>query len=173
MKLSEKEKGLETIFSFFEAEKQKLYHSPFNLIGQNNDDSCVTACVRMILADFGIRQSEAFVASSLETSGGAYLSKIPVVIKEFELKSDFIWRDDLTFEDLKNSIIQQSVIVSVKRKEAKFGHALIIDAMIGNEVRLRDPLPRGQGKSYAVSVDNFKEVWLKENGKGNGVVYDK
>jgi len=43
-----------------------------------------------------------------------------------------------------------------------------VDAIIGDKIQLRDPLPMGQGKSYAVTSETFMEVWLK-----SGVIYVK
>lgn len=173
MKIKGKEKGLESIFSFFESKDQKPYNSPFAVFGQNNKDSCVAASIKMILNDAGIKKPESYIISTLETGGGAYLSKSPQILAEFGLTTKFIWKNDLTFEQLKESLGQYKSMVSVKVKGADFGHALIIDAIIDGEIRLRDSLPVGQGKSYAVSIEKFKEVWLRENNTGSGIIYDK
>lgn len=173
VKIKGQEKGIENIFSFFEGKHQKQYASPFSKFGQSNKDSCVAASVKMLLNDADIQESESYIASALETRGGAYLSKVPQVLTIFGLKTNFVWKNDLTFEQLKESLQQNISIVSIIREDADFGHALVIDAIIDGDVRFRDPLPVGQGKSYAVSIEKFKEVWLRENNKGIGVVYDK
>ena len=122
----------------------------------------------MILADFGIDAPESYLASALETDGGAYLSKVPQTLKKFGLNVNFEWRKNLTPADLSKFLEHGSAIVFIQRKEGKFGHALIADDIIDKEIRLRDPLPRGQGNSYGVSIEKFSSVWLK-----SGVVYVK
>lgn len=153
------DKGIEAIFSFFDEAEQKPYFSPFPVIAQFNEDSCVAACARMILAEFDIEQPESWVASALATQGGALLSKLPKVLNEdFALPRKYEWRNNLSFEDLVQGTERARAVVSVKRKGEDFGHALVIDRIINEEVRLRDPLPIGLGRSYAVTVDTFLEV---------------
>jgi hypothetical protein len=168
----DKQKGFETIFPFFEFIKQKPYQTEFELIGQSHKDSCLAAVIKMLLSDFRISQPEAYISSVLEMKDGAYLSKVPSVLSEFGLDLNFKWRTNLTFEELKTAVINQRAIVSVKRVRTNFGHALIIDAIIDGEVRLRDPLPLGIGRSYAVSIEDFKNFWLRNDGLGIGVIYD-
>lgn len=156
MKLKFTVKGIDSLFSFFDESEQMPYSSPHNLIGQINDDACVAACARMILADFGINAPESYLASALETKRGAYLSKVPRVLKEFGLKDNYEWRKTLTISDLSKAVENGRSIVSLQRKDAKFGHSVIADDIIDEKVRLRDPLPTGQGKSYAVSLENFR-----------------
>ena len=168
MKLKITVKGIDSLFSFFAESEQKQYFSPHKIISQFNEDSCVAACARMILADFSINAPESYLASALETEGGAYLSKVPQVLKDFGVKSNYEWRADLTITDLSEAIKTECAIVLLQRKNAKFAHALIIDDIINAEIRLRDPLPIGQGKSYAVSLETFTEVWLKA-----GIIYVK
>ena len=74
----------------------------------------------------------------------------------------------MTISDLSKAVENGRSIVSLQRKDAKFGHSVIADDIIDGKVRLRDPLPTGQGKSYAVSLENFSDVWLK-----SGVIYVK
>lgn len=166
------DRGIESNFPFFNETEQKPYSSPFIIIAQFNQDSCVAACARMILSEFGIEQPESWLSAALETQGGALLSKLSKVLNEdFALPRRYEWRNDLTFEDLKRAAEKARAVVSVKRKGDDFGHALVIDRIINNEVRLRDPLPIGQGKSYAVAFDKFLEVWLRNEQTGMGVIY--
>lgn len=164
-------KGIDLLFPFFAESEQKFYQPPQKLISQMSADTCVAACMRMILGDFDIDFPESYVASALETSNGALLSKVPPIFKEFGLRQIYNWRKDLKLTDLTIALKRASAIVSVKRKGAVFGHALVIDAIFNNEIRLRDPLPRGLGKSYAVALETFSEVFLVNGKTGAGVIY--
>lgn len=167
MKLKIKGRGIDALFSFFAESEQLPYSSPHNLIAQNNDDACVAACARMILADFGIDAPESYLAAALETADGAYLSSLPRILKEFGAESGYEYRRNLTPGDLSEALNRgYGAAVSVRRENTKFGHSVIVDDIIGDRVLLRDPLPIGQGKSYAVSLVRFTRVWLK-----SGVVY--
>ena len=168
MKIEITIKGIDSLFSFFAESEQIPYQSPYKLIAQLNRDSCVAACARMILADFGIDAPESYLASALETEGGAFVSKVPQALKAFGLVHNFAWKRNLTIGELSEFLEHSRAIVSLRRKDTKFGHSIIADAIIGDEVRLCDPLPKGQGKSYAISLENFSSVWLK-----SGVVYVK
>lgn len=161
------DKGFELLFSFFDESDQIAYQTPHELISQSNNDSCVAACVQMVLTDFGIYESQNYLASALETRRGAFLSKVPSVLREFEI-TGFQWQKNLTLTALLNSLESNSAIVSLQRKNTKFGHSVIADDIIDDTMRLRDPLPRGQGKSYAVALETFMGVWLK-----SGVIYVK
>ncbi len=74
----------------------------------------------------------------------------------------------MTIADLSATLENGFAVVSVKRKNTKFGHSIIADAIIENTIQLRDPLPVGQGKSYAVALEIFIKVWLN-----SGVIYAK
>jgi hypothetical protein len=67
MKLKITHQGIDELFSFFDETEQIPYQSPHKLIAQFNSDTCVAACARMILADFGIEAPESYLASALET----------------------------------------------------------------------------------------------------------
>lgn len=159
------DKGFEFLFTFFEESQQIEYQTPHLLFPQLNDETCVAACVQMILSDFGIFQPQSFLISELETNRGAFLSKVPQVLEEFDVKG-FVWKKDLEITDLSNALKTNPSIVSLRRKNANFGHAVIADAIINDTIGLRDPLPIGQGKSYAVKLKTFQEVWLE-----SGIIY--
>ena len=168
MKIEITIKGIDSLFSFFPESDQIFYQSPHKLIPQFSKDTCVAACARMLLADFGIDAPESYLASALETDGGAYLSRVPQTLKAFGLVDNFEWRKNLTIAELSKFLKHGRAIVFLQLKNAEFGHSVIVDDIIGHEVRLCDSLPRGQGKSYAVSLEKFLSVWLK-----SGVVYGK
>ena len=168
MKIKITVKGIDSLFSFFDASEQKPYLSTRKVIAQLNADTCVAACARMILADCGIDAPESYLASALETRGGAYLSKAPQVLRDFGVKGNYEWSNKLTIADLSKAVKNRRAIILLQRKNAEFGHSIIVDDIIDDKVRLCDPLPVGQGKSYAVSLDIFTQVWLE-----SGVVYVK
>ena len=168
MKIKITVKGIDSLFSFFAESEQLPYQTPHRLIAQFSRDTCVAACARMILADFGIDAPESYLASALETDGGAYLSKVPQALKTFGLNVNFEWKKTLTIAELSKFLKHGRAIVFLQRKNEEFGHSVIADDIIDEEIRLRDPLPRGQGKSYAVTLEKFSSVWLK-----SGVVYVK
>jgi len=168
MKIKITVKGIDSLFSFFDESEQTPYSSAHKTIAQFNADTCVAACARMILADFGIDAPESYLASALETRGGAYLSKVPQVLKDFGVKGNYQWRNKLTIADLSEAVKNGRAIILLQRKNAEFGHSVIVDDIIDDKVRLCDPLPVGQGKSCAVSLETFTGVWL-----GSGVIYVK
>ena len=170
MKSKITDKGFELLFSFFAENEQIEYQTSHELIPQYSDDTCVAACMRMILSDFGIYAPESYIASALETSNGAFLSNAPKVFEEFGLSQKYEWRKDLSLADLSKALEQGNAIVSVKRRGEIFGHALVIDAIFESEIRLRDPLPRNEGKSYAVTIETFSEVFFRKGKTGFGVV---
>ena len=122
--------GFELLFSFFNENEQIPYQTSYELIPQSSADTCVAACLRMVLADFGIDAAESYLASAIETSDGALLSKAPKVLMDFGLRQNYEWRNDLSFTDLSNALKRGNAIVSVKRDGADFGHALVIDAIL-------------------------------------------
>ena len=171
MKLKTKDKGIESLFSFFAESEQMPYTSSRKVIAQINADACVAACARMILADHGIDAPESYLAAALEISDGALLSQMPRVLKDFGLRQSFEWRADLSFADLSEALRRGSAVVTLRRARAKFGHALVAYDIFDDEVRLPDPLPKGLGKSYAVSLEKFSEVFLRKRATGTGVIY--
>ena len=80
MKSKITDKGFELLFSFFAENEQIEYQTPYELIPQSSIDTCVAACMRMILASFEIRIPESYLASALETDDGAYPSRVPNVL---------------------------------------------------------------------------------------------
>ena len=167
MKSKITDKGFELLFSFFAENEQIEYQTPHELISQSSIDTCVAACMRMILTDFEIRIPESYLASALETDDGAYPSRVPNVLNALGIDV-YQFQRDLTIADLSAALEKGFAIVSVQRKNTKFGHSVIADAIIDDTIRLRDPSPLGQGKSYAVALETFTEVWLK-----SGVIYVK
>ena len=122
MKSESEDKGFELLFSFFAENEQIEYQSPHELIPQTSLDTCVAACLRMILADFEIRIPESYLASALETNDGAYPSRVPNVLNALGIDV-YQWKKDLTVADLSAALEKGFAIVSVQRKNAIFGHS--------------------------------------------------
>lgn len=121
MKIKMTVKGIDSLYSFFAEGEQMPYQTPYNLIAQFSKDTCVAACARMILADFGVDAPESYLASDLETDGGAYLSRVPQTLKTFGLNVNFEWRKNLTITELSKFLKHGRAIVFLHRKNEKFG----------------------------------------------------
>ena len=131
------------------------------VFGQGAQDSCVAACCRMLLHDSGIETAESYLRAALKLDQGSYLSQVPDVLRDFEAKQEFVYRNDLTLDDLRDVVRSSPAMAFVKRASDRAGHALLVDAISEDQVFLRDPLPLGSGKAYRVSVSDFVQVWLR------------
>lgn len=152
---------------FFTDEENFPYEPAGASIGQTQDYSCVAASTRMILSDNDIDLPEAFLRNALETNEtGTALSKTVKLLND-EIKSgQYIFNRKTDFETLRASVEKGSAIVNVRRESLV--HSLIVDKIEDDMVFLRDPLPVGKGKAYAVSVQTFQKRWLI-SGKNHGL----
>lgn len=142
-----------------------------SVFGQGAQDSCVAACCRMLLDDYGIEQAEAYLREALNLDQGSYLSQVPATLQAFEMAQEFVYRDDLTLDDLKLAVQLGSALVFVKRVQDTTGHALLVDEITESHIAIRDPLPLGMGKAYRVSVADFVSVWLRPKSlRGRAVI---
>lgn len=131
------------------------------VFGQGAQDSCVAACCRMLLHDYGIEQAEAYLREALNLDEGSYLSQVPATLQTFGLAQEFVYRNDLTLDELKLAVQRDTALAFVKRAQDMAGHALLVDEITTNRVALRDPLPLGMGRTYRVPVSDFVRVWLR------------
>ena len=154
------DKGFELLFSFFAENEQIEYQTPHSLISQSSDENCVAACVQMILSDFGIEYPQSYLASALETGGGAYPSKIPYVLNEFGIDV-FQWEKDLTITDLSAVLESGFAVVSVQRKNTKFGHSVIADAIIDDTISVARPFADWTRKKLRSYFGNFYRSLVK------------
>ncbi|MDQ3687680.1 MAG: hypothetical protein M3430_19060 [Acidobacteriota bacterium] len=115
----------------------------------------------MLLRDQGVDTAESYLSNALKIEEGAYLSSVPSVLRDFGLSKAYIYRDDLTLEELSEALTRATVIASIKRPRDMDAHALLVDALDDGWVWIRDPLPKGSGSAYKVSSATFSQVWLR------------
>ena len=155
---------------FFAAKETFPYQPNGKLLGQGNESSCVAACVRMLLADEGSEQPEAFIRQALKAEDGAFLSALPETLKSFGSGRAFQYRRDLTEQELRAAASRGVVVAYVSPVGKDAGHALLLDGITDDGVLIRDPLPENQGTAYRVSLADFLEVWLNpQNNLGRAV----
>jgi len=131
-----------------------------SLRGQSYGGSCVAACVRMLLDDFGLNVPEAYIrnAVGVDALTGGFISKVPEGLEELGFPRDALYEPALTLPSLRWHAGKSAVIVSVSL--AGYGtHALVVDSFAGEYVNLRDPLPVAIGSTYGVHQDDFTKAW--------------
>ncbi len=79
------------------------------LIGQLHDDSCAAACVRMLAADEGIHQPEAYLRHLLKTDKGTFLSRIPATLSSLGLRKPYLYIRDLKLYELQKATTRGGV----------------------------------------------------------------
>jgi ABC-type bacteriocin/lantibiotic exporter with double-glycine peptidase domain len=156
---------------FFVAEETLPYKPRGELIGQMTDESCVAAVCRILLQQFGEDEPEAYLRNALSVDRlGAFLSRVPDVIENYQLSVTYIYRNDLTLEELKAATQKGFAAVNVGFVERGF-HSLVIEGFEEEFVLIRDPLPPVRGSAYKVRLEIFIAAWLSEDTqRGIGVV---
>jgi hypothetical protein len=154
---------------FFITEKIFDYTPAGKLSGQSSDYSCVAGAARMILRDNGIDLPEAYLRAELKTTKeGTPLSHVAGVLTE-EIGNKYVFRGKMKFDDLKSALEKGSAIVNVRA--GGLVHSVVIDKIEDGKVNLRDPLPVGIGKAYAVTEETFTRYWqISEKKYGIGVI---
>ncbi|MCI0524143.1 MAG: cysteine peptidase family C39 domain-containing protein [Acidobacteria bacterium] len=157
---------------WFFADVEIFPYDPVGAVfGQGARDSCVAACCRMILHDFGIARAEAFLRDALNLDEGSYVSQVPSTLQEFGLARPYAYRNDLTVEALIDATQLSPAVAFVKAPQALAGHALLVDTIAESFVCIRDPLPQGVGKAYCVAVEDFLSFWLRpKTNRGQAVI---
>lgn len=141
------------------------------VLGQSRADSCVAACCRMLLQDHGIEIAEAFISHELELNEGAFVSRLPEILRSFGLDRHYVYRHDLTFDELKAAVERGTAVVFVKMSGALDGHALVVEDITDNLIAVRDPLPEGEGKAYRAHLADFLRFWIRpKTGRGQAVI---
>jgi len=151
---------------FFAGIDTRSYAPRGVLLGQAADDSCVPACVRMLLLDEAPERiddyqfSESFLRARLETtSKGSVVSSIPFVLQDMGVIQPYIFRTDMTLDDLRRSVQSGYAIVVLRTDFPKTVHVMLIEELTDEMVAVRDPLPMGQGSSYMVELAAFLSAW--------------
>lgn len=163
---------------FFAAAATFPYQPRGVLLGQETGDSCVAACCRMLLLDQwpeaknDYRFSESFLRAALETDrNGSLIGRIPEALRNFGLPQKYLYRRDLTIEDLQDAM-QLGAAIAIMQDVSEEGlHALLIEGISAYSVAVRDPLPIGSGSAYEVSLPVFLARWhQRESGAGWAVI---
>ena len=146
------------------------------LFGQSNEFSCVPACTRMLIVDHWPEAqnepnfSEAYLRTQFRTAKeGSAISRIPAVLQTSGVGTPYLYRSDLSLEDLEHSLRLGNVIAVLR--DARNIHVVIVEQMVGGFVAIRDSLPPGAGSAYWVALELFLAAWLK-NSRGTAIVVD-
>lgn len=138
------------------------------LIGQQTADSCIPACIRMMLFDqFPEKQddyqfSESFLRTALHTDfRGTSLLKVPEVLSQLGISLKYEYCT-CSSEELKNSLHNAVALVRVTKSNPNEGHLLLVEEFSDDFVAIRDPLPEGKGSAYLAPIDVFLKVWQSE-----------
>ncbi len=142
------------------------------LYAQLDSDSCVAAAARMIAADAGVDLPEAYLRELLKIDDGGYLSDLPITLQTIGVRQRYEYRNDLTFADLQVAVQGGAAVVYLQ--SSKTGHAVVVEAINQEFVMLRDPLPKGEGRSYQVRHADFSRFFLMPNSnRGRAVIMVK
>ena len=124
---------------------------------QQSSWTCGPASLRMVLASFGIKISEAQLAKALKTNRiqGTAESALPLVAKQHKL-TYHLGRDG-TFAQLQKFLKQRyQIIVSYYIPEEKTGHFSVLKRISKNTVYFLDPW---YGPKHKLSKKSFLKVW--------------
>ncbi len=140
-----------------------------NVFAQEEPMSCMAACVRQLIKDFGIDMSEADIRILLKTADdGTFDDNVIPALKEIFGEMNITpakagSRGDLADDAMKISR-HGSWIASI-HPVGGMRHAVIVDRIAGKEVFIRDPWPKeGIGLSPfgvegIVDLDEFLKAW--------------
>lgn len=141
--------------------KIERWISETKVFGQSKDYTCASTSLRMVLDDKGIIKSEEYLAGALNTTkDGARIKDIPNALYNSYIDDVIaIYEEKIKFSKLIEKLTGgDKAIVSIGTKE--FGsHAVVLEKVENGKVFLRDPLPMNQGTSYAMKMEDFKEIF--------------
>ncbi len=134
----------------------------------------------MLIFDFrpelrqNIQFSESYLRDFLETNqDGALVRDIPVVLRKAGIEN-YEYRDELTWQELRQAVQLRVVVVRVSGAMPNDGHVLIIEQIVLERVAVRDSLPQNQGSSYWIHQKDFLAAWRsKKTGYGKAVILVK
>lgn len=127
---------------------------------QEHPASCVAACLRMTLSDFGAPCTEPEIRQLLGNPPyGLTLQQAAVKLSERGAVAE--WHADWGVDDLRDSVRDGSYpIVGVERRyfgHASAAHAVVVVAVRATEIELLDPL---LGPAPRVSlIETFADAW--------------
>lgn len=124
---------------------------------QETDYTCGVACMRMILASFGIRRSERVLAKIMGSSPrfGTLNRQFPLLAEKFRL-SYFVGRDASLKEIdayLKSGFC---VVVNFFDVIEQVGHYAVVKSVSKKQICLIDPF---HGPGFSLSINAFLKVW--------------
>jgi SPP1 gp7 family putative phage head morphogenesis protein len=165
----------------FFANKETLPYTAKGVIrAQATENGCVPAVCRMLIFDRypelenDINFSESYLREILNTDGtGSVIADIPAVLRMANL-ADYEYRNDLTFDELREAVTRGYAVASVYKKSNETGHVLIIEEITDHHIAVRDSLPDNTGSSYRVRRDDFLTAWLApKTQRGIGIIVVK
>jgi hypothetical protein len=163
---------------FFAAFDTQPYQPRGALLGQAADDSCVAACVRMLLIDHfperadDYRFSESFIRDICETGlDGSVVAIIPTVLQEMGVVRPYVFRARITLNELRESVQSGAAVAVLRTVFPESAHVVLVEEITDEIVAVRDPLPWGLGSAYTVGLQEFASVWLlKGSDVGSAVI---
>ncbi len=155
---------------FFAAVDTQPYQSHGILLGQETEYSCVAACCRMLLfdqvpgAENDYLVSESFLRTALQTNyRGSTVAQIPDVMRDHGSPLRYVYRKNLTIDDLQAAVEFFPAVALVSNREAGEYHAVIVDGVNDESVWIRDPLPESTGSAYSLAQAIFLTAWINES----------
>lgn len=151
---------------FFATADTYSYQPRGILIGQATEESCVPACVRMMLLDEfpflhgDYRVSESFLRNALETTRkGSSVANVPAVLHAMGATKSYIYRADLTLPELQKTAESYAAMAVLRTTFPQSAHVVLVEQVTETMVAMRDPLPLGQGSAYTVALPEFLKAW--------------
>ena len=151
---------------FFAAVDTYPYQTRGVLIGQITDESCVPACVRMLLLDEfphladDYRLSESFLRNALETTNkGSSVAGVPAVLRDMGTIRTYAFLVGVTLVELRKATRAGAAMAILRTTSPQSAHVVLVDEVTETTVAVRDPLPLGRGSVYAVALSEFMAVW--------------
>jgi RHS repeat-associated protein len=141
----------------------KDYTPSRKIFGQEKDFSCVAASCKMILNDPSISEETIRGLLAAENHGTSLSNAVNIL-------ENYKYVNDATYSQLLEGLENGPAIVSVnKNLGTGTNHAIVVDAHEVDSngrhwLSIRDPLPRGEGAAYKISVGDFWDFWMKERG---------
>ena len=166
--------------SFFADKETSPYTAKGVIRAQATENGCVPAVCRMLIFDRypelenDINFSESYLREFLNTDGtGSVIADIPSVLRLARI-DDYEYRNDLTFDELREAVTRGYAVASVYKKSNETGHVLIVEVITDKGGAVRDSLPDNAGSSYRVRREDFLTAWLAPKTKrGIGVIVIK
>lgn len=162
---------------FFSLTKTLPYQASGVIIGQLTAESCVPACIRMVLFDLfperrdNYQFSESFLRTALQTDyRGTSLAKVPELLDFLGVSLKYEY-SNCSVEELKSSLDNACAFVRVTKGNPNEGHLLLVEEITDDYAAIRDPLPEGKGSAYRVPINDFLESWKsKLTGLGQAIL---